>query len=506
MIKTPFPVHSGTWNKDGTCFAYTEENSVIIRDAHEYSLVQTIPTYNGNLRFMQFTQETAGEGDQLATLSEENVMEIRMFPEAEPLNSVLIDAENFPTAMAYNWNGNYLATADTGKYVYIYLQNYMTNTLIERRSEILNSVATSLSFSPNNKYLAVGAEDDQIYIVEVSSGKVLHALNYPNSLNVTPLFTSDSDYIIYPTKNRQIIVSDFYGNIQRTLKTKKNIKSIALSSDGSKLIVSCVDNQFYYYDMATGKYLGYIPRYSHANLTCYAYNNTDSLLLEGFDDGCIFILNVEDVFLRPGEKPPRFTLYVADDMTSDKGRRLSPEDLEKARKKNGLYTKQGHEIVLDTSFAVVPSPFTMAVSFGAGYKNYNWIRPFYIGGEIEPFMGFPKENFPYVYKLRGGTIESPKLMGMKIYFPVGFAIQPFNNDIDVFGELLTGTSLCWLWNGMFGSDSISSKMFPSFYMALKVGAGWKWFTLSMRGEYDTLLNFSVSADLAYRITLPKSFK
>jgi len=506
MVKTPFPVHGATWNKNGSCFAYTEEDSIVVRDAEEYSLVQTIPTDGGTLRFMQYTRYTEGVGDQLATLSADNTLEIRLMPDPYPLNSVDIDSTNFPTALAYNLNGNYLATADTGNSIYIYMQNYLTETLIERRCEILSKPANSLCFSNDNKYLAVGCEDDQIYVVDVSTGKVLFSVYYPNALNVTPLFTPDNEGLIYPTKKKEIIVADFYGNIERTIKVKKEISSIALSPDGLTLIVSCKDNQFYYYELATGKYTGYIPRYSHARLTCYDYNFDGSKLLQGYSDGCIYILDVKECFLLPHERPPRFSLYVADDLVSDKGKKLSPEDLEKGRKRGGLYTKSGHEVVFDGSFAVLPEPYTMAVSLGAGYKNYDLIRPFYFGGEMEPFFGFPQDNFPYSYKLRGGSIKSPKLCGVKIYVPAGFAFMPFNNDVEVFAEVLTGSSLCWLWDGMFGDSYITSKVFPSMYVAAKVGAGWRNFGLALRGEYDTILRFSFSADLSYHITLPKKFK
>ena len=133
MVKTPFPVHGATWNKDGTIFAYTEENNIIVRDGNEYSLLQSIQTENGNLQFMEFTQFTEGSGDQLASLSEDNSLEIRILPNEMPVNRASINSDNFPTAMAYNWNGNYLATADTGNAIYIYMQNYMTETLIERK-------------------------------------------------------------------------------------------------------------------------------------------------------------------------------------------------------------------------------------------------------------------------------------------------------------------------------------------------------------------------------------
>ena len=504
MVKTPFPVHGATWNKDGSIFAYTEENNIIVRDGSEYSLLQSIQTENGNLQFMEFTQVTKGSGDQLATLSDQNTLEIRILPEEGPVNRAQVSVDSFPTAMAYNWNGNYLATADTGRSVYIYMQNYMTETLIERKSEILNEPAKSLSFSPDNKYLAVGSEDNQIYILDVSSGKVLYSMLYPSELNVTPIFTKDSLGIIYPLKKKRIVITDFYGNVQRIIKAKKPVRSLTLAPDGNTLILNCTDNMFYFYSLESGKYMGYIPRYSQAELTCYAFDNAGKKLLQGYGDGCIYILDVEDVFLLPGETPPKFKLYVADDSTSLKGKNLDPSDLAGSakRRSKGQY-KKGHEIVFDTGFSILPSPFIVDVSTGIGYKNYSLIQPFYFGGEIEPFLGFPVSDFPYSYSIDGNKIDTPFLVGTKIYIPLGFAIVPYNNDVEFFGEILGGTSLCMLWDRKFGSESITTKIYPSFYVAARVGVGWKFMNVSVRGEYDTILQFSFSANVGFSIKLPR---
>ena len=503
MVKTPFPVHGATWNKDGSIFAYTEENNIIVRDGSEYSLLQSIQTENGNLQFMEFTRFTEGSGDQLASLSEDNTLEIRILPNENPVNRASISSDNFPTAMAYNWNGNYLATADTGNSIYIYMQNYMTETLIERKSQVLNHVATNLSFSPDNKYLSVGCEDNQIYILDVSSGKVLYSMSYPNNMKVAPIFTKDSLGIIYPIKKKRVIVTDFYGNVLRQIKARKPVRSLSLSPDGDTLILNCEDNVFYFYSIQTGKYLGYIPRYSQAQLTCYAFDNAGKKLLQGYADGCIFILDVEEVFLLPGESPPKFKLYVADDSTSMKGKNLDPADLAGGKKRNKNMYKKGHEIVFDAGFSILPSPYIFDVSLGIGYKNYDLIKPFYFGGEIEPFLGFPKSGFPYSYSISGNSIDSPFMLGAKIYVPLGFAIVPYNNDVEFFGEVLAGTSLCMLWDRKFGSESITTKIYPTMYVAARVGVGWKFINVSIRGEYDTILQFSMSANVGFNVKLPR---
>ena len=95
------------------------------------------------------------------------------------------------------------------------------------------------------------------------------------------------------------------------------------------------------------------------------------------------------------------------------------------------------------------------------------------------------------------------MLGTKIYVPLGFAIVPYNNDVEFFGEVLAGTSLCMLWDRKFGSESITTKIYPTMYVAARVGVGWKFINVSIRGEYDTILQFSMSANVGFNVKLPR---
>ena len=117
------------------------------------------------------------------------------------------------------------------------------------------------------------------------------------------------------------------------------------------------------------------------------------------------------------------------------------------------------------------------------------------------YMGFPQNDFPYTYYLDDTKLSSPLLMGTRLLGCAGFTILPLPIDIDFFTEVLPGINLCWLWDGKAGRQSISTKVFASFYTAIVVGAGWRFVNVSVRGEYDALLGFSYTGNIGFNLDL-----
>ena len=94
IIKSPYPVTSVGWSKDGYKFAYPGDRRVLIRRSADYSLLQTIFTANGPIDYIYFPAETMGENlDQLATLSNDNILEIGT---TNTENAVVYDSKEYP--------------------------------------------------------------------------------------------------------------------------------------------------------------------------------------------------------------------------------------------------------------------------------------------------------------------------------------------------------------------------------------------------------------------------
>ena len=149
--------------------------------------------------------------------------------------------------------------------------------------------------------------------------------------------------------------------------------------------------------------------------------------------------------------------------------------------------------------AYIPKPYILAVSLSAGYTDYKLLQPFYFGAFLEPHVGIPQKEFPYKYEMNGSPISGPLIIGGKLYMPFGICVFPFQENIEFFVELAPGITLNMMWNSKFGNDTITSKLYPAFYGALKTGVAYRGFTFFIEGNYDAILGFGVSAGIGYSI-------
>lgn len=524
MIKTPFPIHSVTWNKDGKTFAYTEEKNIIVRNSEDLSITQTVTTNHGIIEFMEFTQTTAGSGiDQLAALTQNNMLDIRILPETEPINSIKGLTNSLPTALAYNYNGNYIATASADGHVYLYMQNYLTSTLIERPIKTITSPARTLCFSRDNNMLAIGSIDDQIYLVNIANGDLIKSYPYKSSLNIPVRFTLDSKNIVFAKNSSTISVLNLKTNKVRNFQTLRDIQSIEISADGKYLIILADDNQIYFYDLKSGELEQYVPAFNTSPITCYAFNNIDSKLAVGHKDGSLYILNLDDVILLPNERPDslKYNIPMPSEQNQDQQdpnekdkkeeKAQKPQEsipLEPFKKrdesKKDREVKQylaDHGIIIEGGITFPPQPFSLEITLDLGYENFNLLSPFYFGGMITPFLALPSENFPFKYKEKGTLLSSPYFTGAKIYMPMGFIFYPFEDEIFAYAELDFGMTLNVIWNGQLGEKIVTSDPFSAFYTAAKVGLGWRFLHLTVSGNYDALMGFSYSFGIGGRIYL-----
>ncbi len=326
MIRTVNPVRCVTWNKDGSTFAYAEDKKIILRDSSGYKLIQTIETRNGVIDFLQFPQSTGGIGDQLVSLSEDNVLEFRILPQTDPIHVTKSDDGQHSTALAYNYNGNYIATGSDKGTLNVLLQNYLTNVFISRTFSQLDAPINSLYFSRNNKRLVSGSADDSVCLWDVASGKLINAFPYYSKSKVPVLMTHDNKNIIMTTDANKIGVFDMNFKQVRSIETEVEIQSIALSADGNKLIILTTDNFFYFYDLISTKITNYIPPYNSSRITSYSFNNTNSRAVVCHEDGCLYVLDIKKVLLNPGQPAPRFNAKVAEEKDNFDISQYKPQD------------------------------------------------------------------------------------------------------------------------------------------------------------------------------------
>ena len=166
--------------------------------------------------------------------------------------------------------------------------------------------------------------------------------------------------------------------------------------------------------------------------------------------------------------------------------------------------KNTETISFKLKVSYIPKPYILGVSLAAGFTEYKLIQPFYFGGFLEPHVGIPQKAFPYKYELGGTALKGPLIIGGKLYAPFGICVFPFQENIEFFVELAPGISLNMMWDAKFGKDSITSKLYPAFYGALRTGATYKGFTFFIEGNYDAILGFGVSAGIGYSLNFTLS--
>lgn len=533
MIKSPFPIKCITWNKDGKTFAYTEEANILIRNSEDLTLIQSISTNHGIIDFLQYTQETTGnEADQIASLTENNILDIRILPETEPTNSIEGIEKVLPTAMAYSHNGNYIATATADGKVYLYMQNYLTGAVIERQINATASPVKSLSFSYDNKMLALAAIDNTIYLVDVSSGQVTKSYPYKSSLNVPVKFTTDSQNLVFAKNSSTISMLDIRTNKAKTFKSSRDIVSCDITDDGKSLIILGDNNQIYFYDVKNGDMTHYIPSFNTSPITCFAFNNRTSKLAVGYNDGMLLILELDDVVLLPTQKPETLK-YTIPNAKEGKKAEPTPLKVEKKKEKEEIKKEEpkreiksvfsnnktfekfisntpafqtGHGLIFEGLISFPPKPYTVTFGLLSGYENFNLLQPFYFGGIFTPYISLPPPEFPYSYVVDQNYIASPIMTGFSTFSNFGFLFYPFKNDIFVYTEIDIGLSMNLLWNGMYGNKSITSLPHIGFYSAARAGIGWRFLQISVATVYDSVIGYTMEISTGGRIYLKTKSK
>ncbi len=275
------------------------------------------------------------------------------------------------------------------------------------------------------------------------------------------------------------------------------------------------------YDLNTRNLIGYIP--AGTSLTDFEFNNGDSHILLGYENGSVYNISFKDALLKPGELPENSGYGTGlgagngeDGQGNFQGTGNGNGGLFGAGfdgtfgggfggfngfsgiGKNGgsFSSREGFFIDISGGIKSATSPYMMSAELLFSVLNYDFLKPFYVGLSIVPGLGFPKSDYPYVYRLNGENLDSPFFAGAKILVPFGFFIMPFaKSDFGISAEIFAGASACLLWNRKFASEAITSNLFPAFVAGTKLGVSWKFISLYIGAEWDSVQKISILAGL-----------
>ncbi|MBR5966900.1 MAG: hypothetical protein IK015_12375 [Treponema sp.] len=506
-LKTPSPVLGLCWSANNAYFALTEQNAIFIRDGFDSRLVHTIG-YDGATS-LQFAWDVVTETDMFMALSgggKFSVWNFKDLPnqvaisgEVEPSYSVQLSNERRVTASVFSPSGNHMAVAfDDGtvnmSIVLHYTQKISDTTLVGHLGNVY-----SLDFSKDDGYLVSGGLDDKIFVWNATDGKKVGSMPFYSGSGAGVLFTADSKAVISVERPGLLSIRNFDGSRVMTIEPhEKNIKALKLTSDGKRLAALTAKDNIEFYDISTGKYVGYVPPFNQTSLTSYAFNRDDSVLLTGHADGSVYKLRLEKVFLKPGQKPPRMRMIGPDEVVV-KGTAYT--DKIPGSKDNKDFYKEGHQIFIDPFVGSTPEPFTFCIGLDSGYKNFNLVKPMYFGGGLSLNFSPDWGSYPYTYRYRadGDKLPNPFFVGAVLYGTVGLAVKPWKNDLVIFVDVNPGVSAQFIWNGKLASKAITSDLFWAFNVSSKLGIEYKRFNTAILVEYDALRKFTAGLELGWSI-------
>jgi len=317
-------------------------------------------------------------------------------------------------------------------------------------------------------------------------------------------FTEDSEKIIFASAEDTIEIKNFLGETVNKISCEDKINSFRLAEDKKTLIVLTKKNQFRYYALDSAEYLGYIPSWNKTAITSYAFSSDSKKLLVGHEDGSIYILNVKDVFYKPGKKPNLYRVYVAqENVSSGTGYLPAGEGAESsggtafsssAEMVQAFRTRNAHSVEVRADCSILSGIYGVQGGLCAGYTNAGVLKPFYFGGLVRAACAFPSQNFPYTYRSGGSVIENPLLTSFSAVVPFGISLFPFASDVDVFAELSAGMSV-------FSLVQPSGGAFGTYFSPCAgfcVGAAFKRISLYAGMNWDCVTAFSLRFGAGYR--------
>lgn len=534
MIQGEKKVNSIAWSLDSTLFAYTDGTNIVIRDASEFFIRHTIQTQYKNILEVRFVDPIFddSEEDRLYVLlvTDTNLIEIhQLFFFSDDIGNKLC-ADNIIFQLTGSENIKACAFTCTNDIRFIAMgyqdgtfslfnYNTITQEYIEESYEIGETPLASIDISTNQDMLLTSTDNGIIYIWN-NKMDAITSFFFDDEYSTRVFFNDDNEYpILFADSSNSIAKYNFEAQSQSGMHIQNDniIKDFSVSIDRKIALILDEKNNLNVFNLENSEFIGYIPSFSSSPISLFRIDYTQTKFLIAHEDNTIYILEISKVLFPKNASLPNTKVIQMDE--DDALQQLyderedeieaAEETVEEEESEDGkkLYEalamiryKNSDTIGFRLKATVEPGPYILGASFAAGYTAYRFIQPFYFGGFLEPHFGFPQKDFPYKYSLGGSEISSPIIVGGKLYFPFGICVYPFQKNIELFVELSPGISMNMLWNAKF-EQSITSKMYTSFYSALRTGVSYKNFVAFIEGNYDAVMGFGFSIGIGYNLNI-----
>lgn len=526
MLQAQNQVDSLCWNEDASLFAYSDGNSIIIRNSQDFTVYQTLETQAEKITNIMFIENDIFSDQEdnftyiLYTTALNDIQIEKLYFQIDetgaelPSNETILQLSGEPsiisTAFCCNADLSFIAFGyENGNLEYFIPKEENQN------SEVQNPENEDIE----NQSLAEESNDIPVF-TDCGNGYKKATLNISETAieNLTYNFTnkelisvdSQKSIILWnkTLEKQEAYPSDFYSdsieNIWIFINSEETpYKKYYLSSDFQKLFILLQDNSIAAYDIQTHQTIGYIPSFTESPVTNFSVDNSNNYFLISHEDNSIFVFQAEKIILSVYSQYMQPQIFNMDEPGALEN--LLSDELPKNDALTMLRYKDVNTINLRLKTEVIPSPYIIGINFAAGYTDYKLLQPFYFAGYIEPYIGFPQKDFPYQYEMHGEPLSSPKIFGMKIYAPFGICVYPFQKNIEFFVDVSPGIVLNNIWNSKLGKNRITSRCYPAFCAALHAGATYQNVSVFVEGNYDAILGFGFSIGVGYNFNFNSLF-
>ncbi|MEM1008472.1 MAG: WD40 repeat domain-containing protein, partial [Myxococcota bacterium] len=140
----------------------------------------------------------------------------------------------------------------------------------------------AIAFSPDDRIIATGSEDDQVILWQASTGTLIRKIK-PEKGNVYSLaFSKDGKLLFVGTESSSILAMNLEGQIQYELKHRSHVYALHISPDGKSLLSASQDRTAKLWSLETQKE---VYTFGHGETVVDAiFNNNGRQILTGSTD------------------------------------------------------------------------------------------------------------------------------------------------------------------------------------------------------------------------------
>ncbi|WP_407427070.1 WD40 repeat domain-containing protein [Treponema sp.] len=468
LAKSATSVDAVAWTNDGTYFATSWNNSVILWNAATNQIAGIFSnaideTSNplANVLSLHFTND----GKYLLSVRDDNTVMIHNVDGNSDSTLIRGTDKQIPDATYISGNYRILLPLD-GKNLYeVFKMVGASQHLIEEKIEISNPVF-SLDATPTGRKVLVATMAGELFLIDTETWEIEQMKDCFVQTGIKPRFASDGiHYLVADNQNSLSILSiaeesDFY-----TLEDSVGFCFASeFSSDSAKVAVGMNSGEVKIYDIASGLEENSFKLLYGDTAKSLCFSPDDEYVIIGTNNGYIY----------------RWRLDGKDFIPDYSGYQRAINDQHKNELNNSL--------LLGLGYGRLNSSYYMGdIELCAGYRNY-FRPPFFWGVNGLIGVGLPGSEFPFSYREGGETLNPPRLYTLALNALIGLVYYNKKFDFSVFSEAGIGCNGRMLYNNSL-SHAHTSKLYAGAFGEMLVGLQWKWVRLWAGVQYDTNLHW-----------------